>query len=90
MLYYNELKKLQQRIQALEKNKGLGFQNEKNRYEEDENWEELYFQASEEKEKMESELDLTSQKLEEAEALVKELMRKESVWKEKRSELEMN
>jgi chromosome segregation ATPase len=88
MLYYNELKKLQQRIQALEKNKGMGFQSEKNRYEEDENWEELYFQTSEDKEKMESELDLTNQKLEEAEELIKELMRKESVWKEKRSEME--
>ena len=88
MLYYNELKKLQQRIQALEKNKGIGFQSEKNRYEEDENWEELYYNVSEEKEKMESELDLTTQKLEEAESLIKELRRKETAWKEKRSEME--
>lgn len=88
MLYYNELKKLQQRIQALEKNKGTGYQNPKGKFEDDENWEELYYEIHDEKEKMESELDLTNQKLEEAEELVKELMRKETVWKEKRSELE--
>lgn len=87
LLYYNELKKLQQRIQALEKNKSTGSSGDK-RYEEDENWEELYYEVSESREKMESELDLTNQKLEEAESLVKELMRKESAWKEKRSELE--
>ena len=87
-LYYNELKKLQQRILALEKNRDTGFSGDKKRYEDDENWEELYYEVSESKEKMESELDLTNQKLEEAESLIKELMRKESVWKEKRSELE--
>ena len=85
MLYYNELKKLQQRIQVLEKNKGI---NDKKGYEEDENWEELYYDVSEQKEKMENELDLTGQKLEEAESLIKELKRKESAWKEKRSEME--
>jgi chromosome segregation ATPase len=88
MLYYNELKKLQQRIQALEKNKGSGLKNDKRGYEEDENWEELYYEVSEQKEKMESGLDLTTQKLEEAESLIKELMRKETAWKEKRSEME--
>lgn len=87
MLYYDELKKLQQRIQALEKNKGTGYQKDKVIYD-DENWEELYYQLHDEKEKMENELDLTNQKLEEAESLVNELKRKETLWKEKRSELE--
>ena len=87
MLYVNELRKLQERIQALEKNKDTGIQKGKSiSYEE--NWEELYYQASDEKEKMESELDLTNQKLEETESLVMELKRRENVWKEKRSELE--
>lgn len=86
VLYYNELRKLQQRIQALEKNKGTDYQPKvKN---DDENWEELYYQASEEKEKMESELDLANQKLEETEELLVELKRRENAWKEKRSELE--
>jgi len=88
LLYYNELKKLQQRIQALEKNKGTEYQDSKTKNY-DENWEELYYQASEEKEKMESELDLTNQKLEETESLVIELKRRETVWKEKRNELEI-
>lgn len=87
ILYYNELKKLQQRIQALEKNKGTGNQKDKEIYD-DENWEELYYNLHDEKEKMESELDLTGQKLEEAESLINEYKRKENLWKEKRSELE--
>lgn len=86
MLYFNELKKLQQRIQVLEKAKESGYQPQvKN---DDENWEELYYDASDAKEKMESELDLTNQKLEEAEALIKELMAKQHAWKEKKSALE--
>lgn len=86
MLYHEELKKLQQRIQALEKNKGTGY--DKPSINEDENWEELYYKVSEEKEKFENELDLTTQKLEENESLVKEFKRRETVWKERRSELE--
>jgi DNA repair exonuclease SbcCD ATPase subunit len=85
-LYYNELKKLQQRIQALEKNKSAG--PGKAAYEEEENWEELYYKASDDKVKLENELDLANQKLEETEELVLELKRRESNWKEKRSELE--
>ena len=86
-LYFNELKKLQERIQALEKNKESVYQKDKGTND-NENWEELYYQIHEDKEKMESELDITNQKLEETESLVKELRRRESVWKEKRSELE--
>jgi chromosome segregation ATPase len=85
-LYYNELRKVQQRIQALEKNKGTDYQPKVRN--DDENWEELYYQSSEEKDKLESELDLANQKLEETEALVTELKRRETVLKEKRSELE--
>jgi chromosome segregation ATPase len=85
-LYYNELKKLQQRIQALEKNKPTDYQPKVRN--DDENWEELYYQASEEKDKLESELDLSNQKLEETEGLVSELKRREAILKEKRSELE--
>jgi|GEM_PF-830685 len=88
MLYYDELKKLQQRIQTLEKNKGTGYQKDEKAVSDDENWEELYYQLHDEKEKMENELDLTNQKLQEAESLVNELKRKETLWKEKRSELE--
>jgi DNA repair exonuclease SbcCD ATPase subunit len=88
MLYYDELKKLQQRIQTLEKNKGTGYQKDEKAVYDDENWEELYYQLHDEKEKMENELDLTNQKLQEAESLVNELKRKETLWKEKRSELE--
>ena len=89
MLYYNELLKLQQRIQVLEKNKGNGgFQKEGVKYNTDENWEELYYDLHEEKEKIESELDLTNQKLEEAEELLALFKEKEKAWKEKRSELE--
>ncbi len=87
VLYFNELKKLQERIQAIEKNKGTGDQKGKET-EDDENWEELYYQIHEDKEKMESELDLTSQKLEEAESLLNEFKKRQSAWKEKRSELE--
>ena len=87
MLYFNELKKLQERIQALEKNKGTEYQKEKET-KDDENWEELYYQLHEDKEKMESELDLTNQKLEEAESLLNEFKRRQIVWKEKRTELE--
>ncbi|MGI8583370.1 MAG: hypothetical protein ACR2KX_14310 [Chitinophagaceae bacterium] len=87
MLYYTELKNLQQRIQALEKNKGTVDQKDKS-INDDENWEELYYDLHDEKEKMESELDLTNQKLEENENLVLELKRRETLWKEKRSELE--
>jgi trichohyalin len=87
MLYHEELKKLQQRIQVLEKNKEPG--NTKNKKtEDDENWEELYYNIHDAKEKMESELDLTNQKLEETEGLLEELKRRESVWKEKRSSME--
>ena len=86
MLYHNELKKLQERIQALEKNKGIGYA--KQSISEDENWEELYYKVSDEKEKLENELDLTTQKLEETESLVVEFKRRETAWKEKRSELE--
>ncbi len=88
MLYYDELKKLQQRIQTLEKNKGTGYQKDEKAVYDDENWEELYYQLHDEKEKMENELDLTNQKLQEAESLANELKRKETLWKEKRSELE--
>ncbi|MEO5782036.1 MAG: hypothetical protein ABIQ07_02120 [Ginsengibacter sp.] len=87
VLYFNELKKLQERIQAIEKNKGTGDQTGKET-KDDENWEELYYQQHEEKEKMESELDLTNQKMEEAESLLNEFKRRQSAWKEKRSELE--
>lgn len=87
MLYYNELKKLQQRIQTLEKNKNSG--NPKKAISDyDENWEELYYEATDVKQKLENELDLANQKLQEAEELVSELMKKEKLWKEKRSELE--
>jgi len=87
MLYYTELKNLQQRIQALEKNKGTVDQKDKG-INDDENWEELYYDLHDEKEKMENDLDLTNQKLEENENLVIELKRRETLWKEKRSELE--
>ena len=85
-LYYNELKKLQQRIQALEKNKETS--NKSNANNDDENWEELYYNVSDEKEKIESELDITNQKLEETESLLNDLKRRETAWKEKRSEIE--
>jgi len=81
-LYFNELNKLQQRIQSLEKNKVAKTTIE------DENWEELYYEVHEAKEKMENELDLTTQKLEETESLVNELKIKQSAWKEKQSQLE--
>jgi len=87
MLYYNELKKLQQRIQALEKDKGTGYPKDKG-ISDDENWEELYYDIHDAKEKMESELDLTNQKLEEAESLLQELKRRETAWKENRAGLE--
>ncbi|MEO5984046.1 MAG: hypothetical protein ABIP80_00995 [Ferruginibacter sp.] len=87
MLYYTELKNLQQRIQALEKNKGTVDQKDKS-INDDEDWQELYYDLHDEKEKMESELDLTNQKLEENENLVLELKRRETLGKEKRSELE--
>ena len=87
LLYSNELKKLQERIQALEKNKGSGNPKEKG-IEDDENWQELYYQIHDDKEKMESELDLTNQKLEETENLLEEYKRRQTAWKEKRSELE--
>ena len=86
LLYYNELKQLQQRIQSLEKGTGV-YQKDKG-INNDENWEELYYEVSDKKEKIESELDITNQKLEETESLVKELRRRETIWKEKRSELE--
>ncbi len=86
LLYFQELKKLQQRINALEKNKSTG--GNANTSFGDENWEELYYEVHDKKEKMENELDLTQQKLEEAESLLTELKRREKLWKEKRSELE--
>ncbi len=86
LLYYNELKKLQQRINALEKNKSTGGTTNTNFG--DENWEELYYEVHDKKEKMENELDLTNQKLEEAESLLTELKRRETSWKQKRSDLE--
>lgn len=87
LLYSNELKQLQQRMQVLEKNNKSAGQVQK--FNSDENWEELYYQVHEEKEKMESELDLTNQKLEEAESYLNELKSRETTWKEKRSELEI-
>ena len=69
MLYYNELKKLQQRIQQLEKTKGTG-DKQMGKDDSEEDWEELYYQSGDEKEKLENELDLTTQKLEEAEFLI--------------------
>jgi chromosome segregation ATPase len=86
-MYYTELKQLQERIQALEKSNNPSGNKEK--FDKDENWEELYYQIHDEKEKMESELDITNQKLEEAESYLNELKERERVWKEKRSELEM-
>lgn len=86
-LYYTELKQLQERIQALEKNNTPAGNKEK--FDKDENWEELYYQIHDEKEKMESELDVTNQKLAEAESYLNELKERERSWKEKRSELEM-
>jgi chromosome segregation ATPase len=85
-LYFNEPKKLQQRIQTLGKNKGFDGGNTNTTY--GENWEELYYNIHDEKEKIESELDITNQKLEETESLIAEYKRRENVWKEKRSELE--
>ncbi len=87
--YFQELKKLQQRLQALEKGKGESFAapNLKTAYA-DENWEELYYEVNDKKNSIENELDLTSQKLEEAESLIVELKRRETSWKEKRSDME--
>lgn len=86
LLYFQELKKLQLRINALEKNKPAGG-NVKTGFE-NENWEELYYDVSDKKEKIENELDLSNQKLEEAESLMTEFKRREKLWKEKRSDLE--
>lgn len=86
MLYHEELKKLQQRIQILEKDKPGSQKNKETA--EDENWEELYYDIHDAKEKMESELDLANQKLEETEGLVQVLKSREQAWKEKRAELE--
>lgn len=86
MLYFNELKKLQQRIQALEKNKSSG---ESKSDEGDENWEELYYDVHDVKEKIENELDLSNQKLEETESLLNEIRKREKIWKEKQSTLQI-
>jgi chromosome segregation ATPase len=85
--YFNELKMLQERILAVEKSKGIVNPKEKG-VEDDENWQELYYKLHDDKEKMESELELTNQKLEEAESLMNEYKRRQTAWKEKRSELE--
>ena len=85
MLYFNELKKLQQRIQALEKNKFSGEAKSENG---DENWEELYYDVHDAKEKIENELDLSNQKLQETESLLNELRKRERIWKEKQSALQ--
>ena len=81
LFYSSELKKLQQRIQLLEKGKGA-------KVYDNENWEELYYNLHDEKEKLENELDFANQALLNAQHKVNQLEAKERDWKETQSELE--
>ena len=86
-LYYNELKKVQERIQMLEKNNFLPKPEFKTSAF-DENWEELYYETHEQKEKLENELDAINQALEVAEQKVTDAILKEKLFIEKQSDLE--
>lgn len=85
-LYYNELKKLQERIKTIENNSSLKSANKSSAF--DENWEELYYETHEQKEKLENELDALTQTMEAAEQKLQEATSKEKILIEKQSDLE--
>ncbi len=85
-LYFNELKKLQQRIQAIEKNNGTSAINKLSAFDED--WEEMYYEIHDKKEKLENELDTTTQALDKATYDLHKADNKEKQLIEKQSELE--
>ena len=84
-LYFNELKKLQQRIQAIEKGETV---NNKKTSSFDEDWEELYYEVNDKKEKLENELDATTQALESVTYQLNKAEANEKLLIEKQSELE--
>ena len=86
-LYYNELKKLQARIQTIEKNSYSAKPENKNSAF-DENWEELYYETHEQKEKLENELDALTQAMEKAALQLDEATAKEKSLIENQSALE--
>ncbi len=85
-LYFNELKKLQHRIQAIEKNNSTSTVNKLSAFDED--WEEMYYEANDKKENLENELDSITQALEKATYNLHKAENKEKQLIEKQSELQ--
>jgi len=87
--YEIQFSKFQQRLKALEELNALKASSEKiSKPEEEEDWEEMYYEENTLKEKFENDLDITRQKLEEAENKLRESSENSAGWVELQSDYE--
>jgi len=84
--YLQQLNKVTERLEVLEAGKSISSRKKTNP---DEDWEELYYEVQTKKEKLENELDLTEQSLQQVEEKMIDLERKEQAFTETLSGLEV-
>ncbi len=78
--YEIQFTKMQERLKALEAQYQSRQQISVSQNEDEEDWKEMYYDENEVKEKLENELDLTNQKLEEVEKKLREIEENSSQW----------
>ena len=78
--YEIQFSKMQERLKALEAKYEMKGQIISSQMEEEEDWKEMYYEENELKEKLENQLDEAQQKLEEAEARIKEIEKNDTAW----------
>jgi chromosome segregation protein len=78
--YEIQFSKMQERLKALEAQYQTRQQISVSQKEDEEDWKEMYYEENEVKEKLENELDLTNQKLDEAEKKLREIEENNNKW----------
>ena len=87
--YSHQLKELQKRIEALEDERSPKKQNEKSKWDEDEeDWEKLYYETLKEKETLEEELSLSNETLQATKTKLEEIEKQEAELIEIKSDIE--
>lgn len=84
--YEIQFTKLQERLKALEAQYNIQGQSAATQLTDEEDWKEMYYEENEAKEKLENELDLTRQKLEEVESQLQNVAQSNCKWKSLQSD----
>src|SRR5678816_4456125 len=84
----HQINELQKRIKALEEENSFKEANEQTKWNDQEDWEKLYYEARREKESFEENLNLTNKVLGETRSKLEEFEKQKDAWAEMKSDME--